>query len=292
MFCTRASMHPSAPPSRILFNFIAPVLMAVPILSSGCLSWVHPIAECDATHQAGYQAIPADEPAGSDTVGHPERVHIFFIHGLDPLDAANLQGVREFCHHHGFWQTTLAQFYHGPEVAQRIRCVKDADPHARILIFGFSAGTCTSRSVVYTLHEKSGIDVDTVIYTSGITLGDNDYSRPDYVGKVIHIRDCGKLLSGVTLSGAENYKYTDVWHFGSPTHPQTLALLLRELHDLSLSIPHDLSAGRLSAAAIQPTEQIPIHMTGTSQAVHRPPSTWDIVRPASALTVPPRFTVK
>jgi hypothetical protein len=204
------------------------------------------------------------------------RVHVYFIHGLDPLDAANLRGVREFCHENGFTRTTLAQFYHGPEVARRICNLKACQPDARVLLFGFSAGTCTTRNIVAMLHNKHGIDVDTVIYTSGITLGNNDYSRPPYVGKVVHILDRGKIAPGTTLNNAENYKYSDVWHFGSPTHPQTLAVLLRELRALA-----DDSAPVEAHSPLAPAQ--------TTSHADKSRSVWDAVKPSKHLAEPPRF---
>jgi hypothetical protein len=253
----------------------------------GCLSWVHPIPED--VHTCCYQET--SEPALVATVPAPcpqSQVHVFFIHGLDPCDLANLRGVREYCHRHGFTNTTLAQFYHGPWVVERIRKIRECDPTAPILIFGFSAGTCTARNTVHVLHKKYGIDVNTVIYTSGITLSDNSYSCPSHIAKVIHIRDCSHL-SGKQLSGAENYKYSDVGHFGTPTHPNTLAVLLDELNSLAANVPQiNAVPGAFSPSHLDSPAPVSVLKAPAANV----PSSWDVVKPAETVASPPPFRVK
>jgi hypothetical protein len=249
----------------------------------GCLSWVHPIPED--VYTCAYQR--ASEPLTiTPTVCSPSQVHVFFIHGLDPCDLANLRGVREYCHRHGFTNTTLAQFYHGPWVVERIRKIRECDPGAPILIFGFSAGTCTARNTVHVLHKKYGIDVNTVIYTSGITLSDNSYSCPDHIAKVIHIRDCSHI-SGKFLPGAENYKYTDVGHFGTPTHPNTLAVLLEELNALAAQVPQPITTSGVFSPSNLDSAPVSVLKTPAASV----PSGWDVVRPA-ALPSPPSFRAR
>jgi hypothetical protein len=225
--------------------------------------------------------VAADDEVTMPVAGcQQSQVHVFIIHGLDPFDYANLRGLRDHCHKQGYLQTTYAQFYHGPWVTDRIRAIKANDPSAKILIFGFSAGTLTARTVTNTLHSKHGIDVDVVVYTSGITMLDREYNRPSFVGKVIHIRDRG-LIGGLELSRAENYKYTDAWHFGTATHERTLAVLDRELNRLAAATPITLPPG------------VP-HMTAKTDGVTTASttSTWDVVRPADSLLPPPRFITK
>lgn len=246
----------------------------------GCLSWVHPVPED--VYTCAYQS--ADEPLTiAPAVCQPSQVHVFFIHGLDPCDLANLRGVREYCHRHGFTNTTLAQFYHGPWIIDRIRKIRECDPCAPVLIFGFSAGTCTARNVVHVLHKKYGIDVNTVIYTSGITLSDNSYSCPDHIAKVIHIRDCSHI-SGKFLSGAENYKYSDAGHFGTPTHPNTLAVLLEELNALAANAPQPVATSGVFSPSNPGSATVSALKTPAANAR----SSWDVVKQAPIAT-PPLF---
>lgn len=168
-------------------------------------------------------------PSSVGGISSAPHVYVFMVHGLDPLDVGNLRGLRETIADWGYDTPRLVQFYEGGSVVREIARVKAADPHARILLFGFSAGAITSSWVINRLHHHHGIDVDTVVYSAGITLLDIKYNQPSFVGKIIHIRDGGCLIPGMNLTGAENYRFTDVWHFGSPTHPNTLAILQHEL---------------------------------------------------------------
>jgi hypothetical protein len=206
-----------------------------------------------------------------------EHVHVFIIHGLDPLDYANLRGVRDYCHRHGYRHTTCAQFFHGPQVVSRICAVKASDPSAKILLFGFSAGTLTTRTVANTLHNKHGINVDVIVYTSGITMLDREYNRPSFVGKIIHIRDRSMITGGVELSSAENHKFNDAWHFGTASHDHTLAMLRRELDRLANDSPITLTPDLAHA---------------TQKVDTATPSSWDIARPSLTLLPPPRFVAK
>src|SRR5262249_17790655 len=64
--------------------------------SGGCLSFVHPL-----------DAKPAERGAACAAL-HPcarNRVHLFFIDGLNPLDVANLKGVRDYVQCLGFLKT-------------------------------------------------------------------------------------------------------------------------------------------------------------------------------------------
>ncbi len=233
---------------------------------------------------AGF-ALTGPAPAQETTIPvagcQQSQVHVFIIHGLDPFDYANLRGLRDHCHKQGYMQTTYAQFYHGPWIIDRVRQIKANDPGAKVLVFGFSAGTLTARSVVNTLHSKHGIDVDVVVYTSGITMLDREYNHPSFVGKVIHIRDRSLLTGGVEFSRGENYKYRDAWHFGTPTHENTLAVLDRELNRLAADTPIVLPPGVPHMAA----------KTDGAATVSKSTS-WDVVKPADMLMPPPRFITK
>jgi len=165
------------------------------------------------------------EPVSSD----PSHVYIYFIHGLDPCDYANLRGVEQICHDLGYANTVYVTMHQSEDVVSHVNCTKARDPQARIVIYGYSAGADIARRVTNKLHDRDGIDVDLLFYVSGIILIDTRSARPEYVGKIVHILDGGKIIPGMKLSGADNYRFSDVWHFGTPMHPRTLAILEEEL---------------------------------------------------------------
>lgn len=259
--------HPGSPLRRGV-TVLSRLVAALSLMVSG----LSPAAAQDAPQVAGSQQ---------------SHVHIYFIHGLDPFDLANLHGVREYCRQRGYSQTTLAQFYHGPWVIDRIRQVKASEPDAKILLFGFSAGTLTARTVANTLHSKYGIDVDEIIYTSGITMLDREYNHPSFVGKIVHIRDRSLVTGGVELSTAENIKYGDVWHFGTPAHPDTLELLGHDLDRLAQETPITLPPELSSPPATTTHTTLKAGAPSPSR-----PSVWDVARPSFSLLPPPQFVAK
>ncbi|HQR06941.1 MAG TPA: hypothetical protein PLN21_08975 [Gemmatales bacterium] len=172
------------------------------------------------------------EPACSNL----SHVYIYFIHGLDPCDYANLRGVEQICHDLGYANTVYVTMTQSDEVISHVECTKARDPQARIVIYGYSAGADIARRVTNKLHDRDGIDVDLLFYVSGIILIDTKSARPEYVGKIVHILDGGKIIPGMKLSGADNYRFSDVWHFGTPMHPRTLAILEEELKQQALLV--------------------------------------------------------
>lgn len=202
--------------TRLLQSF---VLFTCLLLLSSCSSLPGKVTSVT-THQAGYAT--AQDPA-------KQNVYLYFIHGLDPFDIADLAGLERHFRDLGYYHTRLLQFYESDEIIEDIRQVKAFNPDARIMILGFSAGTLTTSSVINTLHHKHQIDVDLVVYTAGIALMDTEEARPTYIGKIIHILDGGMVLPGVELTGADNYRFEDVWHFGTPSHANTMGIIEAEL---------------------------------------------------------------
>lgn len=183
-----------------------------------------------AEQQISYKPVAEDTPVKSSSAcSNSSHVYVYFIHGLDPCDYANLRGVEQYCQDLGFTNTVYVTLHQGSDVVSHVRCTKANDPQARIVIYGYSAGAAVAKRAVNKLHDYDGIDVDLLIYVSGIVLIDTQSTRPEYVGKIIHILDGGKVIPGMQLTGAENYRFTDVWHFGTPMHPRTLAILKTEL---------------------------------------------------------------
>jgi len=175
---------------------------------------------------------PKTEPVSAD----PSHVYVYFIHGLDPCDRANLRGVEHYCHELGFANTVFVALHQGADVVSHVECTRAHDAKARIVIYGYSAGSDIARRTVNTLHDRDGIDVDLLFYVSGITLIDIKSSRPEYVGKIVHILDGGKFIPGMQLTGAENYRFSDLGHFGTPMDSRTLAIFKSELEQQALLV--------------------------------------------------------
>ena len=52
----------------------------------------------------------------------------------------------------------------------------------------------------------------------------------------MNILATGWIWNGAVLDNAENINYDNVWHFGSPSHPQTLEVLTNELTDIACRV--------------------------------------------------------
>ncbi|HMO37337.1 MAG TPA: hypothetical protein PKA06_14965 [Gemmatales bacterium] len=110
-----------------------------------------------------------------------------------------------------------------------VQRIKTECPESKIVLIGYSAGAESAAIITNRLHDQSGIDVDCLFYLSGVTLINSEFHHPDYVDRIINIRDAKLPLLGMRLDGAENYWLTDTFHYRSPTHPRTLEILQREL---------------------------------------------------------------
>src|SRR5579875_611198 len=173
----------------------------------GCLSFVHSL-DLPPKEQIGQgEAIPA-----------PSRnhVHIFLIHGLDPLDLANLNGLTEYIQRLGYIKTHYGQLYHLWSFKKEIRRLHQEEPQTRFVVIGFSFGANMARELVNAV-KQDGIVIDLLVYLGGYTLDNSPQSQPENVVRVVNILAAGCFWDA-KIDRAENLHYRNVWHFGSPTH--------------------------------------------------------------------------
>ncbi len=207
--------------STVLRGLVSAALVS----STGCMSYLHPIPP-----------IAPEVVSSCKTELSPcarSHVYVFFVHGLDPLDYANLSGVRDYVNELGFPKTYYGQLYHKSHFEKEIRTIHADDPEAHFVLVGFSMGAAVVRSMANSAKEE-GIAIDLLVYLGGNTLGNKERDQPDNVARVVNILATGCIFNGAWMDRAENLNLTDVYHFGSPTHPETLALLTRELSAIAL----------------------------------------------------------
>jgi hypothetical protein len=206
------------PRRRVLWLFA--LLPALP----GCLHLVHPDPPC------------ADEWRPADDLPEEAKscVYIFLINGLDPFEYCNLAGARDYLHHVGFGKIYYGQSVHLGFFADRIRYIHAHCPEsARFVIVGFGRGAGAAQQLALSA-DAAGIPVDTLIYLAPqgvdaaidtpavriVTVSGDDWlfhSPPAYGGDLMVVQKAGK--SAV------------------PTHPETLALLEREVTLVAMSVP-------------------------------------------------------
>jgi hypothetical protein len=214
------------PPRTIRVALAAAVLFLLG--PAGCMSFIHPI-----------DRPPPEQLAGCEQLPKPcrQQVYVFFIHGVDPLDFANLGGVRDYVQSLGFIKTYYGQLYHTSYFTDEIRKIHAREPEARFALVGFSFGANQVRNIANTLRDED-ISIDLIVYLGGNTLTNTEEDRPANVGRVVNILATGWVWNGTTMDNAENVTYDNVWHFGSPTHPHTLDVLARELTEVAARVPY------------------------------------------------------
>ncbi len=237
----------------------------------GCLSSFHPVRP---PHDWAEAPPPMPPRACQD------HVYVFFVHGLDPLDYANLNGLRKFVHDLGYTRTYFGQVYHGPHFEKEIRQIHGNDEQARFVLIGFSAGANVVRNIANDVADD-GVYIDLLVYLGGNTLEDEDRNRPANVGKVLHVLCSGYIWKGYDITGVENIRYPDKWHFDSPTHPETLRRLAEELLEV---------CGRVTVTVPVESEQpeiapMPRPVSQARKASVVPPD-WDLLKPRAALDPP------
>jgi hypothetical protein len=195
-------------------------------LCPGCLGFVHPIGS--AKHK---EVLPCE----SVPVPCKNRVHIFIVHGIDPLDIANLAGLCEYLNSLGFIKTHFGLPYHVYLFDREIRKIHEEDPTSRFVLIGFSYGAGLVRDLVYSAA-TSNIPIDLLVYLDGVPLGQRALDRPANALRVLNILTTFRSPT-LKLPEAVNADVEGVWHFGAPTHPQTLKMLAEELVPVALRVP-------------------------------------------------------
>jgi hypothetical protein len=203
------------------------LLAGTALVGGGCLKFCHPVPP------------PPPERAGQCLQFHEDcrnHVHVFLIHGMDPFDFANLEGVRDYVQALGFIKTHYGQLYHTWKFRDEVKQLHADDPDARFVLIGFSFGANMVRNLANAVRDD-GVTIDLLVYLGGNTLENVPDDRPDHCLQIVNILAAGCIWNGATLDGAQNYHFTNVWHFGSPTHPQTLEILARELAVVAARVP-------------------------------------------------------
>ena len=134
------------------------MLTALTLLGqAGCLSFCHPIEPVTSEKVAICKEIPQSCRS---------HVYVFFIHGMDPLDFANLSGVRDYVQSLGFIKTYYGQLYHTIYFTDEMREIHKRDPEARFALVGFSFGANMVRDVANAVR-PDGVDIDLIVYLGG-----------------------------------------------------------------------------------------------------------------------------
>jgi hypothetical protein len=210
------------------------------------------------------------------------------LHGLDPLDFANLEGLRDYVQSLGFLKTHYGYWYHLFRFRKEICQVHQDDPDARFVVIGFSYGTCMSRELV-NLIKDDGVTIDLLVYLSGSILRNTARTCPDNVLHVVNIQSLGDGLTGAELDRADNIHVRNVMHFGSPTHPRTQEVLARELAVVAERVPVVLPPDPPPPLEEEAPRPRPLH-EGPAEPEQGHNADWDFLKPGAVQELPPPRT--
>jgi hypothetical protein len=208
------------------------ILAAGLITAPGCLSFMHPISPACPELADPCRMLPKCAR---------DHVYVFFIHGMDPADAANLSGVCQYVQDLGFHKTYYGQLYHTHQLKNALHEIHQQDCEARFVLVGFSFGANMVRDIALAAKEE-GIRIDLLVYLGGNTLKDVPRDQPDNVARVVNILAQGCIWNGATMQRAENVQVLGRWHFGSPSHPYTLQVLAQDLAEIASEVPVPMPA--------------------------------------------------
>jgi hypothetical protein len=193
------------------------------------LGFLHPLPPCDPDLRARCLAVP-------DT--NRDRVHVFFVNGVDPLCLGNLNSLCAHLQQLGFRNSHFGQLWSTPLCVSKLRRLKREDPGARVVLLGYSAGANAVRWVANRLN-KEGVPVDLLVYLGGDLIDDSDRSRPENVGGVLNITGHGLILyghdlvwKGSDIEKAKNVRL-DARHICLPSQRETIDTLARALATLA-----------------------------------------------------------
>jgi hypothetical protein len=116
--------------------------------------------------------------------------------------------------------------------------------------------------------------------------------QPDNAKRIVNILATGCFFNGAQMDRAENISEPDVFHFGTPSHPRTLALVVGHLTALAATRPHaiiqkpdlkplDPEATPLDSEPLPPPKELPETMPVAAR------DEWDFLKPSEKLKLLP-----
>jgi hypothetical protein len=187
------------------------------------LSFVHPVTAPNPQLAGLCAAVPQ---------AVRDHTYVFFINGNDPLYLGNVKGLSAAVKALGFPHCYCGQMGHAGEFRRAIGKVCAAEPEARIVLVGYSAGANRVRDLCHDL-EQVRVRVDLLVYLAPDLLRNEPRSRPANAAAVLNITGHRHILlgydllgPGLHLEGASNHRL-DARHALLPSRPETVDLLVR-----------------------------------------------------------------
>lgn len=247
-------------------------------LEVGCLSCCHPIDSPPSDVVECCQVVPRLGKC---------HVYVFMMNGLDPVNCANLTGLRDYIQALGFTKTYYGQLFHYYFYKSEICKIHQDDPEARFVLVGFCLGANSVQALAEQLGEED-IHVDLLVYLDGNLLKDEPSHCPENVERVINVLAEECLWNGPELEGAENLKLPNSGHYGAPSDKATLHVLAHELVQVAGKVPVRTTD---DSSPIPPEERAPTPRPVNEQTSSKRDE-WDFLKPGPRLQHLPDADVK
>jgi hypothetical protein len=208
------------------------------------------------------------------------HVYTFIVHGTDPFDWANLEGVYEYIQALGFHKTWYGFFYSAHHFKKTIQRLREEDPAARFALVGFSYGCNAVRDMTHALA-RDGIHIDLLVYVDGKFLSNDPHNQPENAGRLINIVASARIANECNMPGAENISLPHHWHYGTPCDPVTLKTLAFELATLAGSVEVVEEVPPIPHSATAPTPRAIVEQPRGAR------DEWDFLQPVSVADRPP-----
>jgi len=202
---------------------------------------------CQAIKSGVTATYSADPPAilpvtaGTSPAAAPADLQIFLINGADPMRIAGMDKLLQRFQQSGYPNSRLNWWYEVGRVEREIRALHRADPTARFVLIGYSAGAYAAKGAATRLV-RDGISVAMLGYIGGDYLRDTASTRVPGVGRIVNVTGDGYFLTGKNLffngtdiRGARNMRLAGTRHLALPNHPQTFAMLYEGVTEAAAS---------------------------------------------------------
>ncbi len=163
------------------------------------------------------------------------KVYLFLINGLDPFQAGDLEGVRNYVHQLGFRKTYLGQMYHQGYFGREMLRLHAEDPDARFIVVGFDRGAETARALAEQMS-RSEVPIDALLLLSpngleGFTV------QAGQIPRIVSIAPDDPNRDVPLPPFAESIRLQELSPTQIPGHSVTLDLLTRALTESASRVP-------------------------------------------------------
>jgi hypothetical protein len=193
------------------------------------------LAGCATCHHKAVE-VALCPPACPDTcLAQRNRVHVFLVNGVDPLDDGGLIQLRDRLNVAGFTQVYHGHPHHTGWFGRTMRRIACDDPHARFVIVGYESGAGNAVTLAADAG-RHGLPVDAVVLLDPASVSPSGCAA---VEAPIHLVTSDRWKARDDLPVSDAMKLPDVGHYTLASHPATVEHVTSLLLEAVARVPHD-----------------------------------------------------